>query len=97
MTSQSLCPCGGIILADTDECRTMLCIECADQIAKVMLIKDQNYNEGFIAGKSSKPEWPSLEDVELHLAGNTQYYLGVQDCYRFLKQRMNQNEKGAIK
>ena len=86
---KSRCPCGGIILADTDECRVPVCIECCIEISKSYLNMDENYNEGFMRGMdAAKVELPTLEEVELHLDGCTEYNLGVQDCYRFIKARV---------
>jgi len=31
---KAFCPCGGIILADTEECTVPVCIECAIEISK---------------------------------------------------------------
>lgn len=30
------CPCGGIILADTEDCRVPLCYNCVEEIARAM-------------------------------------------------------------
>ena len=46
------CPCGGTILADTDDCKVPVCIECAIEISNSYLPKDQNYSDGFIAGQA---------------------------------------------
>lgn len=60
------CPCGGIILADTDECKVPVCIECCVEISKSYLNMDENYNEGFKRGmEAAKVEWPS-ESARLH-------------------------------
>jgi hypothetical protein len=47
---KSRCPCGDIILADTDDCKVPVCIECCIEISKAYLNMDQNYNEGFKRG-----------------------------------------------
>ena len=57
---KSRCPCGGIILADTDDCKVPVCIECCIEISKSYLNMDENYNEGFKRGtEAAKVEWPS--------------------------------------
>jgi hypothetical protein len=48
------CPCGGIILADTDECKVPVCFECCIEISNAYLNKDDNYNEGFTRGQQSE-------------------------------------------
>ena len=48
------CPCGGIILADTDECKVPVCVECCIEISNAYLNKDDNYNEGFKRGQQAE-------------------------------------------
>jgi len=48
------CPCGGIILADTDECKVPVCANCFEEIGKLYYSKDEVYNEGFAAAMMRK-------------------------------------------
>ena len=32
--NKAFCPCGGVILADTEDCTVPVCIECAIEISK---------------------------------------------------------------
>lgn len=78
---KSRCPCGGIILADTDDCKVPVCVECAIEISRAYLPKDQNYNEGFTAGvKSLAERWPSDEDMADASAKFLESYTG--GCWR---------------
>lgn len=55
------------------------------------------YKEGQRAAQSSKPEWPSEDDIEAHMRdviGGYDYHAKL--LYDYIKQRMNQNEKGAV-
>jgi hypothetical protein len=59
------CPCGAPILADTEDCKVPVCIECAIEISKAYLPKDQNYSEGFIAGNAAlQPRQCTDEEIE---------------------------------
>jgi hypothetical protein len=97
---KSRCPCGGIILADTDECKVPVCIECCVEISKSYLNMDENYNEGFKRGMdAAKVEWPERLKfiVEMGIRKFTDerseygegYDMGALDAYDWLRTRVS--------
>jgi hypothetical protein len=94
------CPCGGIILADTDECKVPVCIECCIEISKSYLNMDQNYNEGFKRGmEAAKVEWPSEDDIQnawndrwkmptyMNKVGSDHFKAGFRACEKMIQDR----------
>ncbi len=74
--SKRYCPCGGTILADTDECKVPVCIECCIEISKAYLNMDENYNEGFKRGmEAAKVEIPTFEEARKEMSSRPESHI----------------------